>query len=125
MCHLLLLLPVLALPVFWLWPPAISVPVYAAIVTLSLSVYGMVLKAMHRPVETGKEGILHATGVVVSDAGEPLVVRIESELWDATCADRQLRRGDRVRVVGIEGLTLRVIRAPEREESGAGRGIPS
>lgn len=41
MCHLLLFLPVVALPVFWLWPLPIALPVCA----LALGVDGLRLKA--------------------------------------------------------------------------------
>jgi membrane-bound ClpP family serine protease len=121
MCHLLLLLPILALPVFWLWPASISVPVYAAVVAFSLSIYAALFRAMRRPVETGREGILHEQGKVVSRLGEPLAVRISGERWNAECSEGPLTFGEPVRVSGIEGLTLRVVR--DRPEASAAHDV--
>ena len=36
MCHLILALPIVALPVLWLLPPGVAVPVYAVIVGISI-----------------------------------------------------------------------------------------
>jgi hypothetical protein len=60
MCHITLLLPVLALPVFWILPLAVSVPVYAVVVIIAGLVYGYAMLAMRRPVETGVEGMIGA-----------------------------------------------------------------
>lgn len=110
MCHLLLLLPILALAVLWFLPPAVSVPIYAIIAVLSVALYVAALRAMRKPVVTGKEQILRATGVVVSAESEALVVRVQGERWTARSADQSLRPGDGVRVIGIDGLVLRVAR---------------
>ena len=107
MCHLLLLMPVLALPVFWLWPLSVAVPLYAAVVVLSGALYVVVMRAMRRSVHTGKESMLHATGRVISQPGEPLAVRIEGERWEAR-SDEALQPGATVRVIAMEGLTLYV-----------------
>ena len=107
MCHLLLLMPVLALPVFWLWPLAVAAPLYAAVVVLSGALYVFVMRAMRRSVHTGKESILHATGSVISQPGEPLAVRVEGERWGAR-SNEEIQPGAAVRVVAMEGLTLYV-----------------
>ena len=116
MCHLLLLLPILALAVLWFFPPAVSVPIYAIVAVLSVAVYIAALRGMRKPVVTGKEQILRAKGVVVSAESEALVVRVQGERWTARSADESLRPGDGVRVVGIDGLVLRVTR--DTDESG-------
>ena len=50
MCHLVLLLPLFGLAVFWLWPPAVAVPVYLAVLVVSAGVYYLALVAMRLPV---------------------------------------------------------------------------
>ena len=110
MCHLILLMPVIALPVFWVFPLLIAGPVYAFVLVLSLAFYILILRTMRKPVETGREGIMHASGVVDRVAGDTLSVRINGEHWKARCACEQLAPGDPVEVVSIEGLTLGVIR---------------
>ena len=114
MCHLLLLLPILALPVFWLWPFDVAGPVYAVIAAASLVIYALTIKTMRLPVRTGKEEMLHATGRVVDmpNAGT-IWVRVHDERWLARTAGAGLHAGDRVRVVGMEGMTLLVVPDPE------------
>lgn len=65
-----------------------------------------------RPV-SGAEGMLDQSGVVSASArrGAPARVRVRGEIWLADSRER-LKAGDRVRVVSMEGLRLRV----EKEE---------
>jgi len=114
MCHLILLMPVFALAVFWIWPLAVAGPVYAAVVALSLWMYVLILKAMRRPVLGGAEELLHSIGVVKDVQGEMLRVIVHSEMWSAESKD-SLHCGDRVKVVGMTGLTLQVSRFNDAE----------
>jgi membrane protein implicated in regulation of membrane protease activity len=107
MCHLILMLPVLGLPVFWLLPLSEALPIYGVILALSILVYVYVMRAMHHPVETGAEEILHSTGKVVEVGAQDVSVRVHSEMWRAV-SDEKLKPGDLVEVVGIDGLQLRV-----------------
>jgi membrane protein implicated in regulation of membrane protease activity len=109
MCHLILLLPVLALPLFWLAPLSIAVPAYLAIVILSGGIYFLAIRAMHRPVQIGVEALLHSRGEVLGTEGKLFRVRVNSEVWSAESSDT-LRTGDRVEVLAIDGLRLRVHR---------------
>lgn len=126
MCHLVLLLPVIALPVFWLWSWPVALAVYAVVLVVSAWMYIYALVAMHRPIVVGNERTLHSRGVVVDDASDGLRVRVNSEYWLAECA-RPLAVGDEVRVVGRDGLTLIVAPATKpvhQEESSATDGPP-
>jgi membrane protein implicated in regulation of membrane protease activity len=107
MCHLILMLPVLGLPVFWLLPLSEALPIYGVILALSILVYVYVMRAMHQPVETGAEEILHSTGKVVEVGAKDVSVRVHSEMWRAVSAEK-LKPGDLVEIVGIDGLQLRV-----------------
>ena len=109
MCHIALLLPVLALPVFWIWPLAVSVPVYAVVVIVAGLIYWYAVLAMRRPVETGVEGMIGATGEVVENQGASLVLQIGGEIWSGRSA-AALSKGDRVEVVAVERLILVVKR---------------
>ncbi len=109
MCHLVLLLPLLGLPVFWIFSLPIAATSYTVILALSLWLYYYVIKAMRQPVETGSEGLLRRVGTVVAgDSGRPRVY-VASEYWNARSSDA-LKPGDRIKVVGLDGLTLRVNR---------------
>lgn len=105
MCHIALMLPLLALPVFWMWPLAVSGPVYVVIAAVSAAIYWYAVVAMRRPVETGAEGMIGATGKVAEARGRDLVVRMGGETWNARSAGT-LREGDRVEVIAVERLVL-------------------
>lgn len=110
MCHLLLLLPVLALPVFWFLPMPIAAPAYAAVLIVSGWVYVLALRAMRRPVQTGLEALVHHTGEVIGQDEGVVQVRLGSEIWNAESKD-ELRAGDCIEVVSIEGLRLKIRRS--------------
>lgn len=114
MCHLVLGLPILGLPIFWLWPLDLALPVYLVILLLSGWVYYYTFAAMRRAVVVGPETLLHSHGQVVSVADGRVCVRVQSELWRAD-SDAELNPGDRVEVVGVDGLRLQVARLGERE----------
>ena len=107
MCHLILLLPFLALPVFWLLPLVPAASLYSGVVVLSVLVYYYSIKALRLPVSTGREAMLHSVGEVVAVTPPTLQVRVHSEIWDAR-SDQPLVEGDRVEVTAIKGLHLQV-----------------
>lgn len=109
MCHLLLLLPLIALPVFWMAPITVALSIYVPILAVSLWLYWFVMQAMRRPVVAGREELLQATGQVLEVRGRSLQVRVHSEIWSAVSPDR-LKPEDVVEVTGADGLTLRVRR---------------
>ena len=115
MCHLLLSLPLLALPVFWLLPLPEALPIYGAVSGVSLLIYWYALQALRRPVETGMEGMIGETGMVVEASGPELLIQIRNELWHATSDRAVLRNGDPVEVVGSRDRTLTVRELDPRE----------
>jgi len=127
MCHLILLTPLFALAVFWIWPLSVAASIYAVVTVLSLWMYYLVWQAMRRPVLGGVEELIHSVGEVVDARGRSLRVRVHSEIWNASTHDR-VERGDRVAITGIDGLTLRVKRceraANQASSSIADRMIP-
>jgi membrane protein implicated in regulation of membrane protease activity len=80
------------------------------VLVLSGATYAAALKAMHRPVVTGKEAIVRGEGVVEHSVDGVLSVRILGERWAARADGLELEPGDHVTVVGIDGLTLCVKR---------------
>lgn len=109
MCHLILMLPLLALPIFWLMPLSTALPVYSVVVLLASVIYLLAIRAMRRPVETGYEEILKSTGQVIDIQENITHVRVHSEIWNAISSDK-LCEGDRIKVVSMDGLTLKVQR---------------
>lgn len=109
MCHLILLLPVFALAVFWVWPLSLAGPVYAVTSVLSIWMYIFIWRAMQRPVVAGADELLHSVGEVVEVRDDTLRVHVHSETWNAVSRDI-LKSGDHIRVTGINGLVLSVKR---------------
>ena len=118
MHHLIFILPVLGLAVFWVLPPAAAVPVYAVIVAVSVASYVVIIRAKRRAPMMGEDELEHEPAVVVSvlGAGEA-EVRVHGELWHAV-SDDPLAVGARVDVVSEPtGMTVRV--ALHRDSAGA------
>jgi len=110
MCHIILLMPLLALPVFWLLPLGEAAPTYGVVAVLSAWLYYYVLRAMGRPVEIGREHLLGAVAEVVAVQGDGRFrVHVESEFWSAESREA-LRVGEQVEVTGVEGVVLKVRR---------------
>ena len=69
----------------------------------------LAVRAQRRAPVTGIEGLLNERGEVLTDiaAGGSGRVRTHGEIWSAI-AEEPLLPGDRVRIVGVDGLTLSV-----------------
>jgi membrane-bound serine protease (ClpP class) len=74
---------------------------------LLIVVLAALLRSRARPVVTGSEALIGAEGETVAWQGSEGRVRVNGEIWRA-CADASLAAGSRVRVVGRDGLVLRV-----------------
>jgi len=74
---------------------------------------GMALQARRRPVVSGREELLGMLGEAQEDFQAQGLIRIHGELWQARCAV-PVRRGQSVRVTGLDGLVLEV-RIPAKE----------
>lgn len=87
---------------------SIAVVIGATIVTagFSLLVLAMLLGSRRRPVITGREALIGATGETTTDwHGETGRVRVHGEIWLAR-ASHNLSSGASIKVVGREGLVL-------------------
>ena len=76
---------------------------------LALGLARLALKAQRNRVATGREGLLDELGLVSAGigTGAPGKVRLHGEIWNAEAAV-PVEVGDRVRVVRVDGMTLRV-----------------
>ncbi len=73
-------------------------------------VVGAAISAHRRKVDTGEEGLRHEYGKAVSALDPTGQVLVEGELWRARAVSGAIREGEKVEVVGQEGLTLLVQR---------------
>ena len=106
MCHLLLLLPILALPVFWLLPLSDAGPLYAVLVAVSVFVYLYVWKAWRAPLANGTQNLIGTTGRVVRVGPHNVTLQLGGELWTASVQGAPLSVGELASVVQIHGLRL-------------------
>ncbi|HET8701999.1 MAG TPA: nodulation protein NfeD [Nitrococcus sp.] len=79
----------------------------AASLLVLLASASLAIRAHRRPVVSGRQQMLGSEGIVSADFHGIGWIRIHGELWQAQC-DVALRAGQRVRVMGIDGLRLRV-----------------
>jgi membrane protein implicated in regulation of membrane protease activity len=107
LCHLPFVLPLVGLGLFAFLPLPAALGVYLPLALLSLAVAVPSVRAMSQPPMTGAEGMRGKQGVVVDADGRSGMVLCEGELWRCR-APGPLAPGDRVSVIGIEGLTARV-----------------
>ena len=98
--------------------PGYSVP-YALIGGFALAsagflivVLAVLLRSRKRPVVSGREELIGASGEVIEAAGQEGWARVHSETWRVRSRAR-LEAGQRVRVTAMEGLLLDVV--PESE----------
>jgi membrane-bound serine protease (ClpP class) len=108
MCHLILFLPVFALPVFWIFPFATALPLYLFILGISLFLYFKIFQAMRQGVRTGREAMVGKKGLVVEDIDPEGKILCASEIWYAVTMGRKLLQGEQVKIRQIKGLRLLV-----------------
>ncbi|HWS15323.1 MAG TPA: NfeD family protein, partial [Candidatus Methylomirabilis sp.] len=68
-------------------------------------VISMAVRSQLRKPFTGREGMVGEEGEAVTDIDGKGKVHVVGELWDARC-DRPVRKGERVIVKGLDGMTL-------------------
>jgi membrane protein implicated in regulation of membrane protease activity len=111
------LLEEIAIAALLLWVlPAFGVKVPLWVVAAALAcfaVYGYIMYRVGHPMVlyggvTGPDAIVGSTGVVETIAQDEVWVRVEGELWKASCPGSELKNGDEVIVTDIDGLSLTV-----------------
>lgn len=76
-----------------------------------LLVLRAVVQSTRIPVATGIQALVGRSGVALSDLVPRGSVRVAGEVWSAESIAGLIEAGETVRVVGVEGVTLRVTRA--------------
>jgi membrane-bound serine protease (ClpP class) len=117
------MMPLFGLTAFVLLPWATALPLYLVISAISLLIYTKIMKAQRAPVATGREGMIGKEAQVVSELAPKGLISYRGELWEAISRER-FRRGERVRIVELEGMRAVVGRADEGV-SGDGEGRPA
>jgi membrane-bound serine protease (ClpP class) len=89
----------------------VILPAVGAVAALFAWVVSTGLRALYRPPATVDGGMIGSTGVASMALAPEGQILVEGELWGAVADDGPVAAGERVRVTGREGLTLRVVRA--------------
>jgi membrane-bound serine protease (ClpP class) len=95
-------------PVSWMRVSLFAiVPMVVATSAFFLVVVRLALKARRLPAVTGSEGMVGAAGEALDDLAPGGNVFVHGETWSAESLDT-VKKGDRVRVAAVRGLTLQV-----------------
>jgi membrane-bound serine protease (ClpP class) len=92
----------------------VSIPVVVVVALLSGVLFGTIvgfgIRALKAPIRTGQESLVGKTGTVTAPFNPTGQVQLGSELWTAEAVEgsRKLRKGDKVEVVEVKGLRLKV-----------------
>ena len=78
---------------------------------LFLFVVAAGVRALGRPPSTGAEGLVGRTATVRERLGPEGQVMVSGEIWRAVAEGEPLEPGAQVRIVGVDGLTLKVAKA--------------
>lgn len=101
------LVGMIALALFVL-PPALGIAAVVLGIVVEVAEVGFWIRFLRRyRVTTGAEGLIGATAEVIEACDPDGRIRLRGEIWRASCQAR-VNVGDRVRVTGVDGLTLNV-----------------
>ena len=89
-------------------PYALIGGITAASAAFVFFVVGMLLRGRRRPVVSGREELVGATGEALEDLQAEGWARVHGERWRIRCTV-PLKRGERLRVTAIHGLVLDAI----------------
>jgi len=76
-----------------------------------LFILGAALRTRRVPVITGAAPLIGASGVARTALNPEGIALVRSEEWTAIAENPPIEKGERIRVVAVEGLRLRVERA--------------
>ncbi len=121
MCHLILLIPLAGLPLFWLLPLSSALALNVLLWWVSILIFYYVMKAMRLPPQDGFRSLIGTRAEVVSVVGPgsftQYLVRAEGELWSAR-ATATLQPGEAVNIKSVDGIKLVVEPVREAKLSG-------
>lgn len=105
MCHIVLVLPIVALPIFMIFPLVEASLYYGLILVACAILYWLMVKDMRMPASTGVEGMIGAIGRVIGNGARGIKVSLKGEIWDADCGEAVFE-GEAVEVTGVERMRV-------------------
>jgi membrane-bound serine protease (ClpP class) len=79
------------------------------IIIIALIIFWMIYKAAQAKlskIKTGKEALIGSKGVAVTDLNPKGEIRVLGEFWQATAKEGEIKTGEKVDVVGMQGMFL-------------------
>ncbi len=79
------------------------------IIVIALIIIWMIYKAAQAKlskIKTGKEALIGSRGVAVTDLNPKGEIRVLGEFWQATAKEGEIKNGEKVEVVGMQGMFL-------------------
>jgi membrane-bound ClpP family serine protease len=107
MCHVLWLLPLLGLPIFWLFDFSVALPIYLGILAVTGVIMHLTVQSMRQSPSSGIEGMQGDVAEVVEAIRYRGRVRYHNALWYAS-AREYIDVGETVRIIGNNRLCLLV-----------------
>ena len=88
---------------------SVLVPTVAGVSFFFIFAMGLAVRAYRAKPRTGDQGLVGEVGYAMSDVGTDGKVAVHGELWNAQ-ADSHIPKGERVRIIKVENLRLKVTR---------------
>lgn len=107
-CHLLLLLPVAGLGLFFVLPWPVALALNALLTAIAVGIAVPAVQALRRPALTGMEAMVGQVAEAATEIEREGLVRHGGELWTATADGHRISKGARVSIVGVQGTKLAV-----------------
>ena len=85
----------------------VILPVALSIAAIFFFLVGAIIRAHSQKTTTGKEGLIGTIGVAETDIKKTGRIMVHGELWNAV-SDEDINEKEKVKVVGINGLLLKV-----------------
>lgn len=93
----------------------LAMPVIISAVILTILFFGFIIglaiRAQTTKITTGKEGLLLETGIATTDLDLRGTIMIHGELWNAESTDGKINKGEKVKVVKVQGMKLLVTKS--------------
>lgn len=112
MCHIVLVVPLLALALFAFLPVSQALMLYLPVLLVCAIFYWVIWRDARRPVTLGVEGMIGGMAQVMENGRGRVKVFYRGEIWDAMCLD-PVSRDEKVEVTGMERMKLIVRRHAE------------
>ena len=92
----------------------IIIPTTLATAAFFFFLFGAVIRTHQKKAVTGTEGLVGEVGIAQEDIEKGGKVFIHAEIWDAI-SDMPLKKGEKIKVVKVEGLKLFITKSKEEE----------